>query len=161
MSSTNLAKPFAWVVGAALLAGCGEEMAMTNDSPGIYPERLPPIVDPVGIRPIPPIPAALHGCWVPIPPEDPEEPHGNNRIRLDATTITQEAGGGEPQRVATADFVTRVSPTLIEGRYSYRTDGGGTLATTLMLGDGRDYGSPAHLRRVEGDAGSVSYERCK
>jgi hypothetical protein len=146
---------------AALLTGCGQEMAMTNDtSAGTYAETARPIVDPVGIRPIPPIPAALHGCWVPIPPEDPEEPHGDNRLLVDATTITQEAGGGEPRRVATADFVTSISRTQVEGRFSYRDNGGGTLATSLSIGPDNVDTPPGILRRAEGDAGSVHYRRC-
>jgi hypothetical protein len=148
------------LAAALLLAGCEQRMSMTEDSGDIYPKVHPPIVDPVGIRPIPPIPEALHGCWVPIPPDDPEEPHGSNRLFVNSTTVRQEPGGGEPERVATADFVTRVTPTMIEGRFSYRSDGGGTLATSLRLGDGGDDGPTGTLRRQEGDAGSAFYERC-
>jgi hypothetical protein len=148
------------VVSALLLAGCGQEMAMTGDSPGAPAEASAAVADPVGIRPIPPIPLALRGCWVPIPPDDPDEPHGSNRLYVGATMVTQAAGGGEPERVATADFVTRVSATLIEGRWSYRSDGGGTLATALSTAPDNAGTAPGTLRRAEGDAGSVHYRRC-
>ena len=139
----------------ALVSGCRDEMAMTNDySRGTYPEPAPVIIDPVGIRPIPPIPAALHGCWDFIMPADPEEPGNPHRLVVTATTIT-ESGPGSGSRVATADFVERVTPTSIEGRYSFDDEfGRATLATGLSLESG------GTLEKDEGDAGSGSYQRC-
>lgn len=128
---------------------------MTNDSPGLYPEPPPVIVDPVGIRPIPPIPAALHGCWDFIMPADPEEPGGPHRLVVTATTIT-ESGPSGPPRTATADFVELVTLTSIEGRYSFIDQfGRATLATGLSLEAG------GTLEKDEGDAGSGSYRRCE
>ena len=138
-----------------LVTACQQEMAMTNDSPGMYPEPAPLPIDPVGIRPIPTSPAALHGCWDFIMPADPEEPGGPHRLVITATTITESGPSGQP-KVATADFVERVTPTSIEGRYSYDDQfGRATLATGLSLESG------GTLEKDEGDAGSGSYRRCE
>ena len=57
--------------------------------------------------------------------------------------------------MATADFVERVTPTSIEGRYSVNDQfGRATLATALSLETG------GTLERDEGDADSGSYGRC-
>ena len=153
-------------IGAAtvLLAACEPRMAATADSPiapGPYVQVLP--VDPVGIRPIPPIPVALRGCWQSEAPSDPEEPGAADRIVVTATTIEQYGSGDQPN-VATAEFVERVSETMIEGRFTAPDSNAGrmTLATSLILGPDAHLGLRAgELRRAEGDAGSVHYTRCR
>jgi hypothetical protein len=149
-------KPIRWgicLAGALLIAGCQDRMAMTSDSPGVYSEPAT-VVDPVGIRPIPPIPATLHGCWDFIMPTDPDEPGSQHRLVVTATTITEIEPSGE-RKVATADFVERVTPMSIEGRYSYDDQfGRATLATGLTLD------ASGTLERDEGDAGGSSYRRC-
>ena len=149
----------AWLASACLLAACAPEMASTADSaPAAEPVRIsapePRIV------PIPAIPVALRGCWDWSPPEDPEEPGSPHRLIITATTIT-ESGAGLQQKVATAEYVSRVTPTSIEGLFSAPDDHGRTtVATALMLGDGGDNGPVNQLRRAEGDAGSAFYDRC-
>ena len=143
--------PFA----ASLLAACSQEMAVTSDTPVPYPDRQVMPVDPVGLRPLPPIPAALRGCWQTDAPADPDEPGAAHRLIVTATTIELIAKGfgGE---VATADFVERVSGTMIEGRFSARdVNGQSTVATSLSLLEA------GTLRRAEGDAGSEHYYRCR
>ena len=145
---------------ACLLAACAPHMAATVDSmPPPEPVR---ISDPEPrILPIPEIPVALRGCWDWSPPEDPEEPGNPHRLIITATTIT-EIGMGSHRTVATAEYVSRVTPTSIEGLFS-APDGGdsrATVATALMLGDGGDNGPVNQLRRAEGDAGSAFYDRC-
>lgn len=152
---------FGWLAPAFLLAACAPEMASTTDSPGMAPaEPVRISVPEPRIVPIPDIPVALRGCWDSIPPEDPDEPGGRHRLVVTATTIT-ETGPGLPARVATAEYVTRVTATSIEGRFS-APDGESraTVATALMLGDGGDNGPVDQLRRAEGDAGSAYYDRC-
>ena len=110
-------------------------------------------VDPAGIRPIPPIPLALRGCWQSDPPLDPEEPGAADRLIVTATTIEQY-GGGEHPDVATAEFIERVGETMVEGRFTAPDSiGRKTIATSLSLENG-------YLRRAEGDAGSAHYYRC-
>ena len=142
------------VLALLMVTGCSSQMMSTSDSRGAYPPpRIMP-VDPVGIRPIPPIPVALRGCWHTDAPSDPEEPGAAHRLIVTATTIELVADGfgGE---VATADFVERVSDTMIEGRFSSRdANGPATVATSLSLLDADT------LRRAEGDAGSDHYYRC-
>ena len=145
----------------AMLAACAPQLQSTVGSPGPVgvTQRMP--VDPVGIRPIPQIPVALRGCWQSQPPEDPEEPGAADRIIVTATTIEQYGIGDQPD-VATAEFVERVGARMIEGRFSAPDSNGGlkTIATSLILGDGGEF--PAGmLRRQEGDAGSVFYDRCE
>ena len=149
---------------AAFLAGCAPQMAMTSTmdtrpewerEPRPVPVELPRIV------PIPEIPAALRGCWDSIPPDDPDEPGGPHRLVITATTVAESSEGSTPV-VATAEYVTEVTPTLIEGLFSYPDrHGRATLVTMLRLGDGGSYGSPDTLTRAEGDAGSSAYTRCK
>ena len=133
---------------------------MTEDSPPATAETLvrPPQPEP-RIEPIPPIPAALRGCWFTDGPEDPEEPGGPHRLLVTATTIELVQEGS--RRVATAEYVTRIGTDLIEGLFSaphgHDRD---TIATSLSLGDGGDYGPAGWLRRAEGDAGSDQYDRC-
>lgn len=150
----------AWAT-AYLLAGCAPEMASTSDSPGSAADRPPAEAaapDP-RIEPIPPIPAALRGCWETDGPDDPEEPGGPHRLIVTATTI-EESWEGRPARVATAEYVQRVSGTAIEGLFSAPDNGKrATVATSLMLGDGGDWPTDM-LRRAEGDAGSDYYRRC-
>lgn len=148
----------AWLAGALLLAGCGTEMAMTEDSFAATAEaRVEPAQEP-RIVPIPPIPAALRGCWFTDGPDDPEEPGAPHRLLVTATTLELIWEGS--REVATADYVSRVTPTLIEGLFSAPDgDNRATVATSLSLGYGDD--EPADwLRRAEGDAGSVHYDRC-
>lgn len=150
-----------WLGPALLLAACAPQMASTADSPDVWaePPRPAPVEGP-RIEPIPPIPAALRGCWDSIPPEDPDEPGAPHRLFITATTVelVGESGG---RMVATAEFVERVTPTLIEGRFTApEGEGRATVATSLRLGDGGDWGSVDHLRRAEGDAGSEYYTRC-
>ena len=140
---------------AVLLAACEPRMAATTDSPVPYPDRQVMPVDPVGIRPIPPIPAALRGCWQADAPSDPEEPGAAHRLIVTATTVELQFPGSA-REVATADFVERLSDTTIEGRFSSRDgDGQATVATSLELLDADT------LRRAEGDAGSEHYYRCR
>jgi hypothetical protein len=149
----------AWLGPACLLAACAPEMAATVDTmPPAEPVR---ISDPEPrIIPIPEIPVALRGCWDWSPPEDPEEPGSPHRLVITATTIT-ETGSGQHQMVATAEYVSRVTPTSIEGLFSAPDgDSRATIATALMLGDGGDNGPVDQLRRAEGDAGSSFYDRC-
>ena len=152
---------FGWLAPAFLLAACAPEMASTTDSPGMAPAGPVRISAPEPrIVPIPDIPVALRGCWDSIPPEDPDEPGGPHRLVVTATTIT-EIGAGLHQTVATADYVSRVTPRSIEGLFSARDgDSHITVATALMLGDGGDNGPVDQLRRAEGDAGSAYYDRC-
>ena len=119
-------------------------------------------VDPVGIRPIPPIPMALRGCWQSEAPKDPEEPGAADKLIVTATTIEQYGSGDQPD-VATAEFVERVNEAMIEGRFSAPDAHGGlkTIATSLRLGDGGDHGPVGSLYRDEGDAGGQSYLPCK
>ena len=148
-----------WLGSACLLAGCTAEMAATTDSmPPAEPVRIS--APEPRILPIPPIPVALRGCWDWSPPEDPEEPGSPHRLIITATTIT-EIGMGAHQTVATAEYVSRVTPSSIEGLFS-APDGDirATVATALMLGDGGDNGPVNQLRRAEGDAGSAFYDRC-
>ncbi len=136
-------------------------MAMTAATPGA--ERAVQVmpVDPVGVRPIPTIPAALHGCWDAPAPEDPDEPGGAFRAVIDATSITQSAENFET-KVATAEFVEEVTATSIRGRFSApHEDHRDTIATSLILGPDERLGLPAGvLRMAEGDAGSSFLERC-
>jgi hypothetical protein len=135
-------------------------MATTTDSPewAANEPRRQPVPEP-RIEPIPPIPAALRGCWETQGPSDPEEPGGPHRLIVTATTI-EEKWEGQPARVATAEYVNKVSDTLIDGLFSAPDNGGrATVATSLMLGDGRNW-PPDTLRRAEGDAGSDYYTRC-
>lgn len=142
------------IAAAGLLAACEPRMASTADSPGAYPESQVMPVDPVGIRPIPPIPAALRGCWQTDAPADPEEPGAAHRLIVTATTVELDFPGSE-REVATADFVERLSDIMIEGRFSSRDgDSQATVATSLELLDSDT------LRRAEGDAGSDQYYRC-
>ena len=156
----------ALLLGAVALGGAcsdeaSDEPASTTNSPGAERPATPVPPDPAGIRPIPPIPAALHGCWESIPPTDPEEPGGEIRLIVDSTTITETSAGGEPI-VATAELVERVGPTLIEGRFTaYDEHGRRTVATSLLLGPDNGLGvPPGHLRVAEGDAGSYLLSRC-
>ena len=96
-----------------LLTACSRErsddFAMTTNSPGAETPVQAMPVDPVGIRPIPSIPAALRGCWDAVPNEDPDEPGGGPmRLIIGATTIQQSFGKGEAI-TATADFIEQVS----------------------------------------------------
>ena len=144
-----------------MLAGCAGQMATTSDSPGAYPQPQVMPVDPVGIRPIPPIPAAMHGCWWTDAPADPEEPCSSFKVIIDAVSITQMFEGSAPI-VATAQFVEKVTPTSIEGRFT-APDGAhrATVATSLILGPDEHLGLRAGtLRIAEGDAGSYHLERC-
>ena len=87
-------------------------------------------------------------------PADPEEPGAAHRMIVTATTIQLIFPSAE-EGVATADFVERVSDTMIEGRFSARDgDSQATVATSLSLLDADT------LRRAEGDAGSDHYYRC-
>ena len=106
------------------------------------------------IVPIPPIPAALHGCWDAIPPSDPEEPGGPHRLVVDATTLTI-SGYGSGSQVATAEYVKRVTPTSIEGRFSSTDEHGPSTVATALSIDER-----GTLTRDEGDAGDSIYKRC-
>ena len=148
-----------WLGPACLLTACAPEMAATVDSmPPAEPVRIS--APEPRIIPIPEIPVALRGCWNWSPPEDPEEPGSPHRLVITATTIT-ETGSGLQQTVATAEYVTRISPTSIEGLFSAPdAHGRATVATALMLGDGGDNGPVNQLRRAEGDAGSAFYDRC-
>ena len=129
--------PRACLLAAGLLAGCA-----------------------AAFEPVPLIPFALRGCWASIPPADPDEPGGPHRLLITATTI-EESGAGLGRRVATAEYVDRVTPTSIEGLFSApEGKNRATLATALMLGDGGDFGPLGTLRRAEGDAGSTYYDRC-
>jgi hypothetical protein len=150
----------AWAT-ICLLAGCAPQMASTSESPG-WPADRPPAEaaapDP-RIVPIPPIPTALRGCWETEGPDDPEEPGGPHRLVVTAATI-EEIWEGRPARVATAEYVQRVSETMIEGLFSAPDNGHrATVATSLMLGDGTGWSTDT-LRRAEGDAGSDYYRRC-
>lgn len=144
-----------WLASACLLAGCAQEMAMTEaspDWPGDEP-RVEAAPEP-RIVPIPPIPTALRGCWETDGPEDPEEPGVAHRLIVTATTI-EERYEGHSGRIATAEYVQRVAPNLIEGLFSAPDNGGrATVATSLSLIDDDT------LRRAEGDAGSDHYSRC-
>ena len=150
----------AWAT-SCLLAGCATEMASTSDSTGWAADRPPAEAaapDP-RIEPIPPIPAALRGCWETDGPDDPEEPGGPHRLIVTATTI-EERWEGAPARVATAEYVREVSETSIDGLFAAPDNGGlATVATSLELGDGGDWPTDT-LRRAEGDAGSDYYRRC-
>ena len=149
------------ISSACVIAGCSTEMVSTADSPNaaVVSAQAAPVVEP-RIEPIPPIPLPLQGCWVADEPDDPEEPHGSDRLLITGTTIEQTAED-VPRRVATAEYVTRVAPTSIEGLFSAPGEQGRiTIATALMLGDDVDYGPVGHLRRAEGDAGSSFYSRC-
>ena len=150
----------AWLAPVCLLAACAPEMASTTDSPGMAAEPVRISAPEPRIVPIPEIPVALRGCWDWSPPEDPEEPGNPHRLIITATTIT-EIGSGSHRTVATAEYVTRVTPTSIEGLFSASDNyGRATVATALMLGDGGDNGPVDQLRRAEGDAGSAFYDRC-
>lgn len=143
------------LASACLLAGCAQEMAMTEDSPG-WPgdePRVEAATEP-RIVPIPLIPTALRGCWETGGPEDPEEPGAPHRLIVTATSVEQRFDG-EPGKVATAEYVQRVAPNLIEGLFSAPHGGHrDTVATSLSLIDDDT------LRRAEGDAGSDHYSRC-
>ena len=155
-----VAKRLACLLAASLVAACSPEMAMTEDSLAATAEaRIEPAWQEPRVEPIPPIPAALRGCWFTEAPADPEEPGVAHRMLVTATTIEMIWESG-PRRVATAEYVTRVTPTLIEGLFS-APDGEDrdTIATSLMLGDGVDLPVDS-LRRAEGDAGSDYYHRC-
>lgn len=143
-----------------MLAGCSGEMASTEDS-GAYPQRQVMPVDPVGIRPIPAIPTAMHGCWWTDAPTDPEEPGAAFQVVIDAWSITQTFEGAAPI-VATAQFVEKVTPTSIEGRFTApEGEHRATVATSLILGPDEQMGLRAGtLRIAEGDAGSYHLERC-
>ena len=142
------------IAAACLLSACEQRTAATIDSPGADPPPQIMPVDPVGIRPIPDIPVALRGCWQTDAPTDPEEPGAAHRLIVSAKTI-QLVFPGTEEGVATADFVERVSDTMIEGRFSARdANGQSTVATSLSLLDADT------LRRAEGDAGSDHYYRC-
>jgi hypothetical protein len=146
---------------AFVLAACAPQLASTTDSPDPYAEapRPAPVEGP-RILPIPPIPVALRGCWDWVPPDDPDEPGSPHRLVITATTV-EETGLGLGRRVATAEYVERVTPTFIKGRFAAPDgDGSATVATELGLGDGGDGGPVGVLRRAEGDAGSDYYTRC-
>ena len=159
---TLFARRILTVAAACLLAGCGGEMASTAnsvDETAVAAAPRPAEPEP-RIEPIPPIPAALRGCWETEGPEDPDEPGAPHRLIVTDTTIELVAEG-MPRRIATAEFVERVSETSIEGRFSAAEgDSRATVATSLSLGDGGDGGPRDMLRRAEGDAGSDYYSRC-
>ena len=137
-----------------MAAGCAQQMAATIDTPVPDRDRQAMPVDPVGIRPIPNIPVPLRGCWQTDAPADPDEPGAAHRLVVTATTIEQ-LFPGTPPLIATAEFVERVSETLIEGRFTaWSVNGPATVGTSLSLLD------PHTLRRAEGDAGSDHYYRC-
>ena len=147
---------------SVMLASCGPRTATTGETLEKVVGAPQPIADPVGIRPIPPIPAGMHGCWYTPAPTDPDEPGAEHRMYVTAETIQLEFDRVK-QGVAHAEFVTRVSPSIIEGRFvAPGLDGHGpsTVATSLRLGDGGDWGPLHTLRRAEGDAGSDYYTRC-
>jgi hypothetical protein len=144
-----------------LAAACSSQMVVTAESPdAVAATPRPAPVEAPRIEPVPAIPVALRGCWDAIPPDDPEEPGGPHRLVVTATTI-ELTGEGLDRRVATAEFVERVTPTSIEGLFSAPEGRGrATIATTLSLGDGGDRDPAGRLRRQEGDAGSSFYARC-
>lgn len=145
---------------ALSLVACAPEMAMTTVSPESEsdPPRLS--LELPRILPIPDIPVALRGCWDSIPPLDPEEPGGQHRLVITGTTIGEIAPSY--RKVATAEYVTKVTPTAIEGLFSAAEGvSRATIATGLMLGDGGEYGPRDNLTRDEGDAGSTTYGRCR
>ena len=145
---------------ALSLAACAPETAMTTVSPKPEPDPPPMSLELPRIVPIPDIPAALHGCWDSIPPEEPEEPGGPHRLVVTDRTIEEIATSYS--KIATAEYVTNVTPTLIEGLFSAPDEvARSTIATALRLGDGGDYGPRDHLNRKEGDAGSTIYARCR
>jgi hypothetical protein len=152
-----------WRLGpiCLLAAACSPQSVTTAENPdAVAAAPRPAAVEAPRIEPIPPIPMALRGCWDAIPPEDPEEPGGPHRLVVTAATI-ELTGEGLDRRVATAEFVERVTPTSIEGLFSAPEGRGrATIATALTLGDGGDRGPAGRLRRQEGDAGSSSYARC-
>ena len=150
------------VAAAACSAEGGDDLAMTNNSPGAESPVQAVPAGPVGIRPIPAIPAALRGCWDAAAPDDPDEPGGAFRALIDATTITVTADGVET-RVASAEFVERVGPNMIEGRFTAPDRSGrATVATSLRLGPDDRLGIPSGtLRLAEGDAGSSFLSRCR
>ena len=104
-------------------------------------------------RPDTPVPAALHGCWDAIPPSDPDEPGGPHRLVVDATTLTISYGSGS--QVATAEYVKKVTPTSIEGRFASTGENGPSTVATALEIDERGI-----LTRDEGDAGDSIYKRC-
>ena len=150
---------FASLAVACLLAGCDTG---ANDVADAVREAAAqsPSSSAAHIEPIPPIPAALRGCWETDGPEDPEEPGAPHRVIVTDTSI-EVVGEGMPRRVATAEFVDRVGDTAIEGRFSApEGNSRATVATALSLGDGGDGGPLGMLRLAEGDAGSSFYSRC-
>ena len=148
----------AWLAPACLLAACAPEMTFTTGSPGV--DHTEPVRVSAPESRIVPIPVALRGCWDWSPPEDPEEPGSAHRLLVTATSITESGSGASP-RVATAEYVSRITATSIEGLFSApEGERRATVATALMLGDGGDNGPVNQLRRAEGDAGSAFYDRC-
>jgi hypothetical protein len=155
------ARPVAFLAVACLPAGCAPQMASTTDSPDpvLAEWRVEPAPEP-RIVPIPPIPAALRGCWETEGPADPDEPGSPHRMIVTVSTI-ELIYEGSPRQVATAEYVREVTGTSIDGLFAARDNGNlATVATSLELGDGRDW-SVDTLRRAEGDAGSDYYSRCK
>src|SRR5688572_16689307 len=145
---------------AWLLAGCAPEPASTTDTKIEDPGPPPRMEDP-RIIPIPAIPAALHGCWISDEPDDPGGPGypDGGRVVIAARSFVRTSEG-VPRRVATAEYVTRVTPTLIKGLFSAPENGGrATIATSLEIGDGVDRPAGQLILR-EGDAGSYFYSRC-
>src|SRR5688500_317142 len=114
---------------AWLLAGCAPEPASTTDT-NIEDPGPPPRMEDPRIIPIPDIPAALRGCWISDEPDEPGYPDGG-RVVIAARSFVH-TGEGMPRRVATAEYVTRVTPTLIEGLFSAPENGSrATIATSL------------------------------
>jgi len=144
------------------LAACSPRSVATNNVAGpTAADRTANTVraDP-RIVPIPPIPAALRGCWLSERPDDPDYPGGRERLVITETTITQT--GEVPRRVAAAEFVQQVSSTSIEGRFTALEDGRPiTIATALQLvTDAGGSGRAGQLLLREGDAGSSLFDRC-
>ena len=152
----------ALVIVAIMLGGCGvaapaDDAVATVNAATVAAAPAPAPSDP-RILPIPPIPAALRGCWQ---LDDPDHRDAAARLDVGADRMIERSSWNGRTITATADFVQRVTPTQIEGRWSYSEgDQRATFATMLSLGPDNLNTPAGKLRLSEGDAGSRWYSRC-
>ena len=131
----------------------GSEMVMTSPSPVTAPPPRTPPAETISRDAIPAIPAALRGCWR---LDDSEYPGQHETLNVAANEIVRDGTHGYP------DFLRIVSPTEVDGRFSFDDHGhDATLATGLVAGGGNRGADPGQLVLVEGDAGSYTYSRCR
>ena len=144
----------ALLLAAGLIAGCRSEPPQVADRATTAPAEAadpaqPPAPAP-NAGPMPPIPAALRGCWRSNDPNEfgelPDQPY---QLTVTESDLTLNGRRAHPELIHT------VSPRLVDGRFVTEEDGHMiTVATSLELDD------DGRLILHEGDAGSYLFDRC-